>query len=172
MLVTMKLNSSSTLGSIHAKLMLIGSILLTIGLFSPWYYLSQSVDGSYYSLSAFGGSLADRQDVGLFSPLAGFVSLCFAVVCAVLPFMYGRLSEKVKKRYAAVTASLAGICGLLSVLHFHSWLDLAFPDDSFFYHDLDVSRGLGFGYPLVWVSIVFLFLAAYVSKGLVFETKK
>ena len=168
----MKPNISSALGSVHAKLMLMGSILLIVGLFSPWYYFSQSVDGSYYSLSAFGGSLADRRDVGVFSPLAGSVSLCFALVCAVLPFVYGRLSEKVKKRYVAVTASLAGICGLLSVLHFHSWLDLAFPDDSFFYHDLDVRRGLGFGSPLVWVSIVFLFLSAYVSKGLVFETKK
>lgn len=172
MLVTTELISSSSLGSIQAKLMLMGGILLIIGLFSPWYYLSQSVDGSHYSLSAFGGSLADRRDVGFFSPLAGFVSLCFAVVCAVLPFVCGRLPEKVKTRYVAVTASLAGICGLLSVLHFHSWLVLAFPDYSFFYHDPDVSRGLGFGYALVWVSIVFSFLAAYVSKGLIFETKK
>lgn len=168
----MELDLSSALRSVHAKLMLVGSILLIVGLFSPWYYLSQSEDGSYYSLSAFGGSLVDRRDVGVFSPLAGFVSLCFALVCTVLPFVYRRLSEKVKRRYVAVVTALAAICGLLSVLHFHSWLDLAFPDDSFFYQDLDVSRGLGFGYFLVWVGIVFLFSSAYVSKGLVFETEK
>ena len=170
----MGFNLLSALGSVYMKPLLMGGILLVVGLFSPWYYLSEAVDGGFYSLSAFGGSLVDRLGVGFFSPLAGFVSFCFALVCIVLPFVCVRLrlSEGGRRRYVAVVGCLAGVCGLLSVVYFHSWLDLAYPDGSFFYSDLGVSRGLGFGYFLVWVGVGFLFLSAYVSRGLVSEAKR
>lgn len=165
---------SSALGPVYMKLVLVGGVFLVVGLFSPWYYLSEAVDGGYFSLSAFGGSLVDRLDVGFFNPLAGFVSFGFALVCVVLPCVCVRLklSEGDVRKYVAVAGCLAGVCGLLSVVYFHSWLDLAYPDGSFFYSDVDVSRGLSFGYFLTWVGVGLLFLSAYVSRGLVFEVKK
>lgn len=170
----MQFSLPSALKPVYAKLVLAGGVLLAIGLFSPSYYLSETIDGDFYSLSALGGSLVDRLSVGFFSPLAGFVSLCFALICVILPFVCGRmrLSERSRRKYVAIASSLAGVCGLLSVVYFHSWFDLAYPDGPFFYQNESVSRGLGFGYFLVWFGVVLLFLSAYVSRGFVFEAKR
>lgn len=156
----------------HMKLILIGGVLLLISLLSPLYYLSETTNGGSYSLSALGGSLVERLGEEYFSPLTGYISFCFALICVAMPFACGRLPERSRRKYVAIASSLAGVCGLLSILYFHSWLDLVYPVDSFFYHNLGVSRGLGFGYFLVWVSVGLLFLSAYVSRGLVFEVKK
>lgn len=170
----MRFDLPSALRPLYMKLVLVGGVLLLVGLFSPWYYLSEIVDGGSYFLSAFGGSLVGRLDGEVFSPLTGFVSFCFALVCMVLPFVCGKLklSERGRRRYAAVAGCLAGVCGLMSIVYFHSWLDLAYPDGSFFFENAGLSRGLGFGYFLSWISVGFLFLSAYVSRGLVFEVKK
>jgi len=169
----MQFSLPSAIGPVYAKLVLAGGVLLVIGLFSPSYYLSETINGDSSSLSAFGGSLADRLNAGLFSQLAGFISLCFALVCVALPFVCERmkLAERSRRMYVAIASSLAGACGLLSVVNFHSWFDLAYPEGPLFYQDASVSRGLGFGYFLVWFGVVLLFLSAYVSRGLVFEAK-
>ena len=169
----MRFSLPAALKPVYTKLVLAGGVLLVIGLFSPSYYLSETIDGASYSLSALGGSLADRLNAGSYSPLAGLISLCFAFICVALPFVCGRmkLSERSRRKYVAIASSLAGVCGLLSVVNFHSWFDLAYPEGSLFYQSASVSHGLGFGYFLVWFGVVLLFLSAYVSRGLVFEAK-
>lgn len=169
----MQFNLPSAFEPVYMKLVLAGGVLLAIGLFSPSYYLSEMIDGGFYSLSAFGGSLVDRLSVG-FSPLTGFVSLCFALICVALPFACGRMNlpERSRRKYVAIAGSLAGVCGLLSIVYFHSWFDLAYPDGPFFYQSESTSRGLGFGYFFVWGGVVLLFLSAYVSRGLVSEDKR
>lgn len=170
----MRLSLPSALEPVYAKLALAGGVLLVIGLVSPSYYLSETLGDDSYSLSAFGGSLVDRLNAGSFSPLAGFVSLCFALICVILSFVGKRmrLAERSRRKYLAIAGSLAGVCGVLSVVHFHSWFSLAYPEGPFFYQNESVSRGLGFGYFLVWFGVAVLFLSAYVSRGLVFEAKQ
>lgn len=168
----MRFDLLSAIRPAYMKLSLVGGVLLLISLLSPLYYLSETTNGGSYSLSAFGGSLIKKSSEEHFSPLTGYVSLSFALICTAMPFACRRLPERSSRKYVAIASSLAGVCGLMTILYFHSWLDLVYPVDSFLYQNLGVSRGLGFGYFLVWVSVGFLFLSAYVSRGLVFEVKK
>lgn len=170
--VVMRINLPSALKPVYMKILLIGGLFLMIGLVSPWYQLSENLSGEDYSLSAFGGSIVDKQGTEFFNPLTGLLSFCFALICVVLPFVCRRLSEPSKRKYATIAGVLAGVCGLTSVAYFHSWLDLAFPDGLLFYHDLNVSRGFGFGYFIAWIGLGLLFSAAYVSRGLVLESKR
>lgn len=165
---------SSALRPVYMKLLLVGGGVLLIGLFSPLYNLSETVDGGLYSMSAFGGSLVDKLGDDVFNPWVAVVSFGFALVCVVLPFVCARLklSERAIRQYVAVVGSLAGVCGVLSLVFFHFWFDLTFPEGSFFLSDLEVNRGLGFGYFLVWVGVALVFSSAYVSRGLASEVKK
>lgn len=147
--------------------MVVGGVLLVVGLFAPWYFLVTS-RGEYYSMSAFGGSLVDYF-VGseFFSSLAAYVSLIFAVVTLVVPFVVVMLADKSRRKYCGVVSCLGAICALMSVVYLHLWLGEFSPYGSFVNFGSGENWGPSVGYFLTWVAVGFLFGATYLSEGLV-----
>jgi hypothetical protein len=145
-------------------LMLVGGIVLAVALIAPWYYHTEGQQS--YSMSAIGGSLTDKFDSESFNPLTAYITLCFALVSAVFPFVGTKLSEGTQRKYAAIVSCFAGICALMSIVYIHSWLSWAYPDTPFIYYDSKVSCGPLIGYFLTWVAMALLFASTYFSQGL------
>lgn len=147
--------------------MVVGGVLLVAGLFAPWYFLATE-EGEYYSMNAFGGSLADYFiDSEFFSPLAAYVSLIFAIVTLVVPFIVVMLADKSRRKYCGVVSCLGAICALMSVVYLHLWLGEFSPYGSFVNFGSGESWGPSVGYFLTWGAVGFLFGATYLSEGLV-----
>jgi len=144
--------------------MLIGGILLVAGLIAPWYYLSEGEE--YYSMSAMGGSLVDKFDPELFNLLAAYVSLSFAIVSILFPFVGTKLSEENQRKYVAVVSCLTGVGALMNVMYFHSWLGWILPGTPFICYGANGGCGPMIGYFLTWAAVVLLFASTYISKGL------
>ena len=149
------------------KLVVVGGVLLVVGLFAPWYFFATN-DGEYYVMNAFGGSLVDFF-VGseFFSSLAGYVSLVFAVVTLVVPFVVVMLPDRGRRKYVGVVSCLGAVCALMSVVYLHVWLGEFGLEELFVGFGSGESWGLSFGYFLTWGAVGFLFGAAYLSEGLV-----
>lgn len=157
----------SVLKPIYAKLMVVGGALLVVGLFVPWYFLVTD-EGEYYSMNAFGGSLVDfLAGSEFFNPLAAYVSVIFAIVTLVVPFIALRLPDKSGRKYVGVVSCLGSVCGLMSVIYLHFWLGEFSPEGSFVNFGSDESWGPSIGYFLTWTAMGFLFGATYLSEGLV-----
>ncbi|MFQ5999518.1 MAG: hypothetical protein ACE5J6_01945 [Candidatus Bathyarchaeia archaeon] len=151
-------------------LMLTGGTLLVVGLVAPWYYRYEEEE--YYSMSAIGGSLVDELATDFFSPLGAYISLCFAIVSVLFPFVSTKLSEGSQRKYVTVLSCFTGICALMNIVYIHSWLGLVFPGTSFIYYGLNVSCGPAIGYFLTWAAMALLFASTYVSQGLTQESTK
>ena len=154
----------SPLKNVHALLMLVGGVLLAAGLIMPWYFLSTGEKD--YSMSVMGGSLIDEFDSKFFSPLAAYISLCFAIVSVVFFFVSVRLSELSQRKYVAVVSCFTGICALMNIVYIHSWFGLVFPGAPFFCYGSESSCGPMIGYFLTWAAMVLLFVSTYISQGL------
>ena len=152
----------STLKQVHLLLMLIGGTVLAVGLIAPWYYRTEGE--KRYSMSTMGGSLTDRFGREFFNPLTAYISLCFALVSALFPFVSTKLSEGTKRKYVAILSCFAGICALMNIVYIHSWLSWA--NTLFICYDSEVSCGPLIGYFLTWAAIVLLFASTHFSKGL------
>jgi len=152
---------------VYAKLVIVGGGLLVVGLFAPWYFLVTN-EGEYYSMNAFGGSLIDfLSGPEFFNPLAAYVSLIFAVVTLVVPFVVVSLPDKSRRKYVGVVSCLGAVCALMSVIYLHLWLGEFSPKGSFVNFGSGESWGPSVGYFLSWVAMGFLFGATYLSEGLV-----
>ena len=147
--------------------MVVGGVLLVAGLFAPWYFLVTN-EGAYYSMNAFGGSLVDFF-VGseFFNQLAAYVSLIFAAVTLLVPFIVIRLPEGSRRKYLGVASCLGAVCALMSIIYLHLWLGEFSPKGSFVNFGSGESWGPNIGYFLSWVAMSFLFGATYLSEGLV-----
>jgi len=144
--------------------MLMGGIVLAIGLIAPWYYRTEGE--KRYSMSAIGGSLTDKFDSEFFNPLTAYITLCFALVSVVFPFVSAKFSEITQRKYVAIVSCFAGICALMSIVYIHSWLNWADPGTPFIYYDSEVSCGPLIGYFLTWAAMALLFASTYFSQGL------
>jgi len=144
--------------------MLMGGVVLAVGLIAPWYYRTEGE--RRYSISAMGGSLTDKFDSEFFNPLAAYISLCFALVSALFPFVSTKLSEGTQRKYVAIVSSFAGICALMNIVYIHSWLGWAYPDTPFICYGSEVSWGPLIGYFLAWAAMALLFASTYFSQGL------
>jgi len=157
-----------TLRPTHMKLTLIGGIILAVGLITPWYYYAGD---KYYSMSAFGGSYVDSL-VGsvlnptFFTPLTAYISLCFAVLSVLLPFISLKIPLRSQAKYAAGVSLLAGISALMNIVYIHFWLSQVTPGIPFMYYGSEVSWGPTVGYFLTWAATVLFFVSTYVSQGL------
>jgi len=98
--------------------MLMGGIVLAVGLIAPWYYRAEGE--KRYSMSAIGGSLIDKFGNEFFNPLTAYISLCFALVSALFPFVSAKFSEATQRRYVAIVSCFAGICALMNIMYIHS----------------------------------------------------
>jgi len=146
---------------------MIGGILLVAGLFAPMYFFMTN-EGEYYYMNAFGGSLVDfLAGPELFNPLAAYVSLIFAVVTLVVPFIIVSLPDKSRRKYVGVVSCLGAVCALMSIIYLHLWLGEFNPKGSFVNFGSGESWGPSVGYFFTWVAMGFLFGAAYLSEGLV-----
>jgi len=154
----------SILKQAHLLLMLMGGIVLAVGLIAPWYYRTEGE--KRYSMSAVGGSLTDRFGSEFFNPLTAYISLSFALVSALFPFMSTKLSETTQRKYVAILSCFAGISALMNIGYIHSWLGWAYPDTPFICYDSEVSCGPLIGYFLTWAAMVLLFASTYFSQGL------
>jgi len=143
--------------------MLVGGILLVVGLVTPWYFFS--AEEEYYSMSAIGGSLVDEVASEFFNSLAGYISLCFAIVSVLFSFVSVRFSEVSQRKYVAVVGCFAGICALMNIVYIHSWLGLVFPGTPFVCHGSESSCGPLIGYFLTWAAMALLFASTYTSQG-------
>jgi len=144
--------------------MLVGGIVLAVGLMAPWYYRTEGE--KRYSMSAIGGSLTDKFDHEFFNPLTAYISLCFALVSTLFPFVSTKFSEATQRKYVAIVSCFAGICALMNIVYIHSWLGWADPGTPFICYDSEVSCGPLIGYFLTWVAMTILFASTYVSRGL------
>ena len=144
--------------------MLMGGIVLAVGLIAPWYYRTEGEKS--YSMSAIGGSLTDKFGRESFNPLTTHVSLCFALVSVVFPFVSTKFSEVTQRKYVAIVSCFAGVCALMNIVYIHSWLSWADPDTSFIWSGSEVSCGPLIGYFLAWAAMVLLFASTYFSQGL------
>jgi len=144
--------------------MLMGGIVLAVGLIAPWYYRTEGE--KRYSMSAIGGSLTDKFGREFFNPLTAYISLCFALVSIVFPFVSAKLSETTQRKYVAIVSCFAGICALLNIVYIHSWLGWAYPDTPFICYDSEAGCGPLIGYFLTWAAMALLFASTYFSKGL------
>lgn len=144
--------------------MLMGGIVLAVGLIAPWYYRTEGE--KRYSMSAMGGSLIDKFGRELFNPLPAYISLSFALISIVFPFMSAKLSEGTQRKYVAIVSCFAGICALMNIVYVHSWLSWADPTTQFICYDSEASCGPQIGYFLTWAAMVFLFVSTYFSQGL------
>ena len=157
----------SVLKPVYVKLMVVGGVLLVAGLFAPWYFLVTN-EGEHYSMNAFGGSLVDFfVSAEFFNQLAAYVSLIFAIVTLVTPFIVARLPEGSGRKYVGVVSCLGAICALMSIIYLHLWLGEFSPVGSFVNFGSGDSWGPSIGYFLTWVAMGFLFGATYLSEGLV-----
>jgi len=147
--------------------MVVGGGLLVAGLFAPWYFLVTN-GGEYYSMNAFGGSLVDGSE--FFNPLAAYVSLIFAIVTLVVPFVVVGLPDKSRRKYVGVVSCLGAVCALMSVVYLHLWLGEFGLGGSFVNFGSGESWGPSVGYFLTWGAMGFLFGATYLSEGLVQKT--
>ncbi|MGQ9460665.1 MAG: hypothetical protein ACUVRA_05495 [Candidatus Bathyarchaeaceae archaeon] len=145
-------------------LMLVGGIVLAVGLIAPWYYRTEGEN--HYSMSAMGGSLTDDFGSEFFNPLTAYISLCFALVSIVFPFVSAKFSEATQRKYVAIVSCFAGICALMNIMYIHSWLSWAYPETPFICYDPEVSCSPQIGYFLTWAAMVLLFASTYFSKGL------
>jgi len=145
-------------------LMLLGGIVLAVGLIAPWYYRTEGE--KRYSMSAMGGSLTDKFDSEFFNPITAYISLSFALVSALFPFVSTKFSEATQRKYVAIVSCFAGICALMNIMYIHSWLGWADPDTSFISYDSEVSCGPLIGYFLTWAAMALLFASTYFSQGL------
>jgi len=143
--------------------MLMGGIVLAVGLIAPWYYRTE--EGKSYSMSAIGGSLTDRFG-NEFDPLTAYISLSFALISALFPFVSTKLSENTQRKYVAIVSCFAGICALMNIVFIHSWLSWAYPDTPFVCYDSQMSCGPLIGYFLTWTAMALLFASTYFSQGL------
>lgn len=163
-------NLLPTLRPTHMKLTLIGGILLAVGLITPWYYYAGN---EYYSMSAVGGSFVDSlQNTVFFNPLAAYISLCFAVLSTLLPFISLKIPLRSQAKYAAGVSLLTGISALMNIVYIHFWLNQVNPDTPFMYYGSETSWGPTVGYFLTWVAAVLLFVSTYISQGLSQEPTK
>ena len=147
--------------------MVVGGVLLVVGLFAPWYFFVTE-KGEYYSMNAFGGSLVDFWfGPELFNPLTAYLSLIFAILTLVVPFIAINFPEKSRRKFVCVVSCLGAICALMSVVYLHLWLSEFDPVDSFVNLGSGESWGPNIGYFITWVAMGFLFGATYLSEGLV-----
>jgi len=150
--------------------MLVGGILLVVGLVTPWYFFS--AEEEYYSMSAMGGSLVDKWDLGFFNSLAAYISLCFAIVSILFSFVSTKLPEASQRKYVAVVSLFTGICALMNIVYIHSWLGSVFPGTPFFGYSSKTivgpqsSWGPTIGYFLTWAAMALLFASTFISQGL------
>jgi len=144
--------------------MLMGGIVLAVGLIAPWYYRTEGE--KRYSMSAIGGSLIDKFGNEFFNPLTAYISLGFALVSALFPFVSAKFSETTQRRCVAIVSCFAGICALMNIMYIHSWLSWADPDTQFICYDSKVSCGPLIGYFLTWAAMALLFASTYFSRGL------
>ena len=150
------------------KLTLVGGILLVVGLITPWYYYAGA---KYYSMSAFGGSYVDSfvgsvLNPTFFTPLTAYISLCFAVLSVLLPFISLKIPLRSRDKYAAGVSLLGGISALMNIVYVHFWLNWVYPNDPFMFYGSEVSWGPTVGYFLAWAATILLFVSTYVSQGL------
>lgn len=144
--------------------MLMGGIVLAVGLITPWYYRAEGE--KRYSMSAMGGSLTDKFSHEVFNPLTAYISLSFALVSALFPFVGAKLSEGTQRKYVTIVSCFAGICALMNIVYIHSWIGWAAPDTPFICHNSEVSCGPLIGYFLALVAMALLFASTYFSQGL------
>lgn len=162
----------SALKPLHAKLTLIGGLMLIVGLLLPWYYQS-TANGKYYEMNVLGGSLVgflegtkllDR----LFYDLStAYFSTIFALLSILFPLVSVKLAEKSQRKWIGVVSLLGGIAALANIFYVHFWLGWYYTDGLLFYSDSGMSRGPLLGYFLTWAAVVMLFASTYVSRGLV-----